>query len=166
MIRPHAIRLATAADAPALAALWNPWIRDTAITFTTTLKTPDDIARMIATRPAFFTTDDVAGFATYDQFRSGVGYATCMEHTVILAPHAQGRGLGRALMTALEDHARSHGAHQMIAGISGENPAAMRFHASLGYSETARVTEAGFKFGRFMDLVLMRKFLARRAANG
>ena len=159
MIRPLLIRPATAADAPALAALWNPWIRDTAITFTSTLKTPDDLTQMIATRPAFFTTDDLAGFASYGQFRGGDGYATCMEHTVILAPGARGAGLGRALMSAVHDHARSHGAHQMIAGISGENPAAIRFHSALGYVETARIRDAGFKFGRFMDLVLMQKFL-------
>ena len=154
------IRPATPADAEALAALWNPWIRDTAITFTATLKTPADLVQMIATRPAFFTTDDHAGLATYGQFRGGDGYATCMEHTIILASAARGRGLGRALMQAVESHARDHGAHQMIAGISGENPAAIAFHARLGYAEIARVTEAGRKFGRFIDLVLMRKFLS------
>lgn len=154
------IRLATPADAPALAALWNPWIRDTAITFTTALRTPEDLVRMIATRPAFFTTDDLSGFATYDQFRGGPGYATCMEHTIILSPSAHGRGTGRALMQAVESHATAHGAHQMIGGISAENLAGLRFHAALGYAEIARVTEAGFKFGRFIDLVLMRKFLS------
>lgn len=153
------IRPATAADAQAIADLWNPWIKDTAITFTSALKTPQDVAQMIATRPAVLTTSDVAGFATYGQFRAGIGYATCMEHTIVLSPKAQGRGLGRALLHAVEAHAAQHGAHQMIAGISGENPDAIRFHAALGYTEIARVTEAGFKFGRHMDLVLMRKFL-------
>jgi L-amino acid N-acyltransferase len=154
------IRLATAADAPALAALWNPWIADTAITFTTALKTPQDLARMIATRPAVFTTDDGASFATYDQFRAGPGYATCMEHTIILAPRAHGQGLGRALMQAVETHAAARGAHQLIGGISAENPAALHFHAALGFHEIARISEAGHKFGRFIDLVLMRKFLS------
>lgn len=154
------IRRATSADAAAIAALWNPWIADTAITFTTALKTPEDVAQMIATRPAFFTTDDLAGFATYGQFRGGPGYATCMEHTIILSPAARGRGLGRALMQAVESHAAAQGAHQIIGGISAENPDGLRFHAAMGYAEIARVTEAGFKFGRFIDLVLMRKFLS------
>ena len=127
-----------------------------AITFTSTLKTPDDVATMIASRPAFFTTTDgIQGFAAYSQFRGGDGYAPCMEHSVILSPKAR----GRALMTAIEDHARSHGAHQMIAGISGENPAAIRFHQVLGYHEVARIAEAGFKSGRYIDLVLLRKVL-------
>jgi L-amino acid N-acyltransferase YncA len=153
------IRPATPADAPALAELWNPWITDTAITFASIPKTPDDVAQMIATRPAFFTTDNVQGFATYGQFRSGNGYATCMEHTVILSPTAHGNGLGRALMQAVESHARQNGTHQMIAGISAENPAAITFHAKLGYHHTATIPQAGYKFGRFMDLVLMQKFL-------
>ena len=117
------------------------------------------MAQLIATRPALFTTHDLRGFAPCDQFRGGTGHATCMEHTIILAPDARGRGLGRTLLAAVEAHARAHGAHQIIAGISGENPDAIRFHAALGYSETARIAQAGFKFNRFLDLVLMQKFL-------
>jgi L-amino acid N-acyltransferase YncA len=153
------IRPATPADAPALAALWNPWITDTAFTFASLPKSAQDVAQMIATRPAFFTTDTVQGFATYSQFRSGNGYATCMEHTVILSPQAHGNGLGRALMQAVESHARQNGAHQMIAGISAENPTAITFHSKLGYHHTATIPQAGYKFGRFIDLVLMQKFL-------
>ena len=154
------IRPATAADAPALAALWNPWITDTAITFTATPKTVQDLTQLITTRPAFFTTHDLQGFATYSQFRGGDGYATCMEHTIILAPAARGQGLGRHLLHAVEHHAASHGAHQMIAGISAENPAAIAFHTHMGYAAAARIHDAGHKFGRFIDLVLMQKFLS------
>jgi phosphinothricin acetyltransferase len=159
------IRAATPSDAAGLADLWNPWIRDTAITFNAQEKTPDDIARMIADRQAaghgFLLAEDAGllGFATYSQFRGGIGYATCMEHTIILSPLARGRGVGRALMQAVEDHARDAGAHQMIGGVSGENPEGRAFHAAIGYREIAVVREAGFKFGRFMDLVLMQKFL-------
>ena len=50
-------------------------------------------------------------------------------------------------------------AHQMIAGVSGENPEGRSFHARIGYAEIAIIPQAGYKFGRFMDLVLMQKFL-------
>lgn len=156
------IRPATLADAAAIAALWNPWILDTAITFASVEKTAADIGAMIETRPCFFVaeTTSLLGFATYSQFRGGNGYATCMEHTVILSPDARGQGAGRALLQAVEAHARAGGAHQMIAGVSGENPDARAFHAAQGYHEVATLREAGFKFGRFMDLVLMQKFLS------
>jgi L-amino acid N-acyltransferase YncA len=99
------------------------------------------------------------GQASYGQFRPGEGYRTCMEHSISLAPATKGRGIGRALMTAIEDHAHAFGAHQMIAGVSGENPDGQAFHARLGYRHIATVPQAGFKFGRYMDLVLMQKFL-------
>ncbi len=159
------IRRATGADAAGIAALWNPWITDTSVTFNSTEKPAADVAAMILERDrlghATFVAeaDTLLGFVSYAQFRGGVGYATCMEHSVILAPAARGKGAGRALMSAIEDHARAAGAHQMIGGVSGENAAGIAFHAALGYAHVATIREAGFKFGRFMDLVLMQKFL-------
>ena len=161
------IRSATPGDATAICGFWNPMIRDTAVTFNPVEKSAEEVAAMITARQddghGFLVAEvagTILGFATYSQFRDGAGYATCMEHTVILAPVGQGRGIGRALMAAVEDHARHGGAHQMIAGISGENPEGQAFHAACGYAQIARITEAGFKFGRNMDLVVMRKFLA------
>jgi len=156
------IRPATTADAEALAALWNPWIRDTAVTFNADEKSAADLAAMISSRPCFLVhvNNGLQGFATYSQFRGGIGYATCMEHTVILSPEARGRGVGRALLAAVEADARAAGAHQMIAGVSGENSQGRAFHAAMGYHEVALIREAGFKFGRFMDLLLMQKFLS------
>lgn len=161
------IRRAAPSDAAAIAALWNPYIRDTAITFNAAEKTPEDVARMIAERDAagqatFVATDadgGLLGFASYAQFRGGVGYARTMEHTVILSPAAVGQGIGSLLMRSVEDHARAGGAISIFAGVSAENPAGRAFHARLGYAEVAVLREVGFKFGRRMDLVLMQKFL-------
>jgi L-amino acid N-acyltransferase YncA len=156
------IRAAVAADAAELVALWNPWIRDSAITFNAVEKTEADICAMISERPCFivYVKNGVQGFATYGQFRGGVGYATCMEHTIILSPKARGLGAGRSLMAAIELDAKAKGAHQMIAAVSGENPAGCAFHAAIGYTRIAQIREAGFKFGRFMDLILMQKILS------
>jgi L-amino acid N-acyltransferase len=160
------IRPATAADAPALAALLNHWIEHTAVTFNPVPKTEADILAMIADKAAaghaFLVAEDagrVIGQASYGQFRGGVGYKTCMEHSISLAPGIPRQGLGRALLQAIEDHARAAGAHQMIAGVSGENADGRAFHERLGYRHIATVPEAGFKFGRYMDLVLMQKIL-------
>ncbi|MEZ5753946.1 MAG: N-acetyltransferase family protein [Paracoccaceae bacterium] len=160
------IRNATHEDAPGIAAIWNPVIRDTAITFNAAEKTNAEIARLITDRQqaghAFLVADQgggIAGFATYAQFRGGVGYARTMEHTILLAPAAHGMGLGRALMSAIETHARNAGALSLIAGVSAENPAGRAFHARLGFAEVAILQRVGFKFDRTMDLVLMQKFL-------
>ncbi len=160
------IRPARAADAPALAALLNHWIEGTAVTFNPVPKTEADILAMIADKAAaghaFLVAESggqVIGQASYGQFRGGPGYRTCMEHSISLLPGAHGKGLGRALLTAVEDHARTEGARQMLAGVSGENPEGQAFHARMGYAHIATIPKAGFKFGRFIDLVLMQKFL-------
>ncbi|SIO31468.1 phosphinothricin acetyltransferase [Rhodovulum sp. ES.010] len=160
------VRPAVAADAPAIAAIWNPVIRDSLVTFNPVEKTPDEVAALIETRQAAghgflvgLQGADVAGFAAYGQFRAGAGYAHTMEHTILLAPGARGRGLGRALMQAVEAHAAAGGAHSMIADVSAANPGGIAFHARLGYLRIARLPQVGRKAGHWLDLVLMQKRL-------
>lgn len=107
------LRPAEAEDLPQLAAFWNGIIRETTITFTTVLKTEESLSAMIKARRAagreFFVAREgtAIGFASYDQFRSGPGYAHAMEHTILLPPELRGRGAGRALMDRVEAHARA-----------------------------------------------------------
>jgi phosphinothricin acetyltransferase len=160
------IRPALPTDCGQIAAIWNPVIRDSFVTFNAVEKTGEELRATLEDKARadfpFLVAEAegrVLGFATYGQFRGGVGYARTMEHTIILAPEARGRGLGRTLMAAIEDHARARGAHSMIAGVSGANPPGIAFHAALGYAEVAVLPEVGFKAGRWLDLVLMQKLL-------
>lgn len=160
------IRDATAKDATQIAAYWNPQIRDTAITFNMAEKTPAILVEEIENqraqnRPYLVAEDDdgVMGHATYGQFRRGSGYAWTAENTIILAPCAWGTQAAYHLMAVLEEHARNAGIHSMIAGIGHENTRAIAFHAKLGYEHVATVPQTWFKFGRWMDLVLMQKLL-------
>ena len=154
------IRPATSHDAPQIAAIWNDAIRNTTITFNPQEKSPEEVAAL--TQTAAFVWGDqerVLGFARYFQFRGGLGYRHTAEHTIMLHPDAQGRGVGRVLMDTLCADAKTAGFHTMFAGCSGENPDAVRFHATLGFQEVATLKEVGFKFGRWIDLVLMQKHL-------
>lgn len=156
------IRPATPADAPAIAAIWNRIIRETTFTFTTAEKDPAALAAQIGAGTPWWVAcvnGTVQGHATYGQFRGGPGYARSMEHSIHLTAAAQGRGLGRALMVALESHARAQGVHVMVAGVSSDNPAGEAFHARMGYAPCGRVMQAGYKWGRYLDLVLMQKIL-------
>lgn len=157
------IRPAGPGDSAAILAIWNPLIRDTSVTFTTLAKTPQVLTDDIAARGAAFLVaqeaDAVLGFATYGAFRSGPGYAHTAEHTVILAPEAQGRGVGRALMAELEAVARAQALHALVAGVSGENAAAIAFHTAIGFRQVAHMPEVGRKFDCWMDLVLLQKLL-------
>ncbi|NYS26590.1 N-acetyltransferase family protein [Rhodobacteraceae bacterium 2376] len=160
------IRAARPDDAGAIIGLWNPVIRDTVITFNPVEKTEKDVDALIAEATArdwgFLVAEEgghVQGFARYFQFRGGPGYARSMEHTVYLDPLAHGRGLGHALMEALESHARARGMRMLIGGITGSNAASLRFHAARGYAEVGRIPDAGFKFGTYHPLVLVQKRL-------
>ena len=160
------VRPAVAEDAARIVAIWTPVIRDTAVTFNDVLPTVESVALMIAAKAeaghAFLVAEDagvISGFAYYGQFRASSGYRRTGEHTIILDPAARGRGLGRALMAAIEDHARAAGFVSLWAGVSAENPAGVTFHAALGFAEIARLPDVGWKFERLMDLVLMQKRL-------
>lgn len=160
------IREATLEDAAGIATIWNQQIRDTAATFNSVEKSVEGLRAEIAAKAkqgqAFLVAESagtVVGFALYGQFRSGVGYAYSMEHTVYLAPAVQGRGVGRALMHTLETRAATAGVHSMLGGISAENASGIAFHLAIGYKEVARIPQVGRKFGRWMDLVLVQKML-------
>lgn len=154
------IRPATPQDAPQIAAIWNHAIRETTITFNPVEKTDAEVADLTA-RACLVWEDAgrVLGFARYFQFRGGEGYRFTVEHTIMLHADGHGQGGGRQLMAALCAHAKAAGMHTMFAGCSAENPGAVAFHAKMGFQEVARLPEVGFKFGRWIDLVLMQKIL-------
>lgn len=158
------IRQAQPSDAGDIAVITNTIIRDTLVTFTTDERSPEAIAEDIRARgPSYLVAEDdgrVLGFATYGVFRSGPGYTQCREVSIQLSDDARGQGGGRALMQQLQAVARNDGIHVLVAGISSANPAAVAFHAALGFHEVGRMPEVGCKWGRRLDLVLMQKILS------
>lgn len=156
------IRLTSPKDAPQIAAIWNHAIVNTTITFNPDPKSADEVAALITPDTPCLVIEEggkVLGFARYFQFRGGAGYRNSVEVTIMLDACAQGRGVGRALMDALCDLARKNGKHVMMAGCSAENPDAVAFHAAMGFKQLAVLPQVGFKFGRWIDLVLMQKML-------
>jgi L-amino acid N-acyltransferase YncA len=97
----------------------------------------------------------LAGFGTYGTFRPLEGFRHTVEHSLYLSKPWQGRGLGREMLGKLVDHATGRGFHTMIAMIDGENGASVRLHEALGFRHCGRLGEAGFKFGRWLDVVIM-----------
>jgi phosphinothricin acetyltransferase len=154
------IRPALPQDADEVAAIWNRVIRETTITFNPVEKSVEEVAALISKACLVWEEGGrVLGFARYFQFRGGEGYRFTAEHTIILHDEGRGRRGGRALLLALCDHARDAGMHTLFAGCSAENQGAVRFHEAVGFRVVATLPEVGFKFGRWIDLVLMQKRL-------
>lgn len=101
----------------------------------------------------------VLGYATYTQFRDKTGYKQTMEHSVYVAPNAQGRGVGKKLMNELEKAARLNNVHVLVGGIDSANTPSIALHQSLGFEVVGRMNEVGQKNGRWLDLVFVQKTL-------
>ena len=160
------IRAAKLWDAEAIAGVWNQVILKTDKTFNSIEMRPSDITEMIAEKgreghPFLIAEENgILGFATYGQFRTSVGYARTMEHTIIVRERAQRSGVGRMLMEQIGEIAKKNNVHSLIAGISGTNSVAILFHQSQGFVQVGRMPEVGYKLGRWHDLVLMQKLIA------
>lgn len=154
------IRPATVDDAPAIRAIWNDLIRNTTVTFNSVQKAEPEVADFLACNPVFVAdVDGVAGYASYGAFRGGIGYARIAEHSIVLTAKARRQGFGRALMDQIAAHAKARNINSLIAAISAENTGGQAFHARLGFVEVGRIPQAGFKFDRWITLVLMQKHL-------
>lgn len=161
------LRTATPADAQAIKAIMKPVVEETTATFASVERSVADWAALIEARlkdgSAFYVAEvdgKVAGYATYEQFRSSNnGYRHTMEHSVYLSDAAQGRGYGRILLITIEEHAREAGHKSMIGVIDADNTASIAFHEALGYKEVGRIPQSGFKFDRWLDALFMQKML-------
>jgi phosphinothricin acetyltransferase len=101
----------------------------------------------------------VAGFASFGDFRPWPGYRLTVEHTVHVHASRRGQGIGPQLIENLIARARTLGKHVMVAGIDADNHGSIRMHERLGFSRVARFQEVGVKFGRFLDLVFVQRFI-------
>lgn len=102
----------------------------------------------------------VVGFAYCNWFRPRAAFRFSAEDSIYMAPEAQGQGLGRALLAELCARAERAGIRKMIAVIGDSaNAGSVGLHSGLGFTHTGVVTSCGWKFERWLDMVLMEKVL-------
>lgn len=102
---------------------------------------------------------EVAGFASFGDFRSWPGYRFTVEGTVHIRSGRRGQGVGTALLHAIVERARALGKHVMIAGVDAENTASLKYLEKFGFERAGHLREVGFKFGRYLDLELLQYWL-------
>ncbi|MCK9259332.1 MAG: N-acetyltransferase family protein [Azoarcus sp.] len=94
----------------------------------------------------------LAGFASYGSFRAYPAFKYSVEHSVYVHADHRGRGVGRTLLQALIERARQHQRHLLVGAIDAGNAASIALHASLGFVHAGTLPQAGYKFGRWLDL--------------
>jgi phosphinothricin acetyltransferase len=102
----------------------------------------------------------LAGFATYGTFRAWPAYKYSVEHSVYVHQDHRGTGLGRALLLRLIARAEAQQYHLMVAGIDAANAASVALHMALGFTHAGTINQAGFKFGRWLDLAFYQRLLS------
>jgi len=104
--------------------------------------------------------DAVVGYAYAAPFRTRPAYRYGVEDSIYLAPEAVGRGVGKALLQRLIAMCTERGLYSIIAVIGDSvNAASVGVHRSCGFTQTGTLPNAGFKFGRWLDVVFMTKEL-------
>jgi L-amino acid N-acyltransferase YncA len=104
--------------------------------------------------------DQVAGFAYAGPFRTRAAYRYCVEDSVYIAPDQIGRGVGRTLIDEVVGVCERLGMHQVLAVIGDSaNAASIGVHRACGFMMIGTMPGVGFKFGRWLDVVLMSKAL-------
>jgi L-amino acid N-acyltransferase YncA len=161
------IRASSAHDVAAIAEIYAHYVRHSTATFETE---PPDVAEMARRRadtnqrnlPYLVAEQDgvVIGYAYAVPYRRRKAYRFTVEDSIYVHPDHTGQGLGAILLPALVEACVKRGARQMIAVIGGnDNAASIRLHEKFGFRHTGVFQSVGFKFGRWLDTVLMQRAL-------
>lgn len=158
-----AVRAATPADIPAIAAIYRHAVLHGTASFE--IEPPDE-AEMLRRYQAvvgdgypYFVAEiagKVVGYAYANAYRTRPGYRFTVEDSVYITPDAQGKGVGRALLNALIEASTKAGFRLMVAVIGdSRHYASITLHRSAGFTHCGVIHSVGHKFGRWLDSVTM-----------
>ena len=154
------IRRCEARDVDALTAIYNHYVRETAITLDLDERTPAGAQSWFASfKPSgryqcFVAERDgtVLGWASSHQYNPRAGYDATVAGSIYLAPDACGQGLGRRLYQTLFDALAGEDIHRIFGGITLPNEASVALHRAMGFAPAGVYPAVGRKFGRFWDV--------------
>ena len=163
------IRLANAGDAAAIAAIYAPFVVDSAASFETEAPSIAEVGARIAgggeLYPWFVALDEagaVAGYAYACAFRARPAYRFAVETSVYVAADAHGRGIGRRLYETLLPLLEAQGFTQAIAAITMPNAPSVKLHERLGFALAGTYRDVGYKLGAWRSVALWQRALAPR----
>lgn len=161
------LRAATLDDAAAIEDIYAHYVRTSTCTFQLEPGTVEERRAWLSGRAAGHPVlvaeagGEVVAWGALGSYNKREGYRFTVENSVYVRPGAQRRGIGRLMLGALVDGARSHGRHTIIAAIAGDQTASIALHAQFGFVEVGRMREFGLKFERRLDVVYLQRMLDR-----
>lgn len=159
------IRTATLPDAGRLLDIYAPYVERTAITFEYTVPSLAEFeSRLLHTleKYPYLTAeegDKLLGYAYASAFKGRAAYGWSVETSIYVREDCTGKGIGRALYSALEDVLRRQHICSLCACITYPNPESIAFHERFGYRTVAHFHDSGFKLDRWYDMIWMEKEL-------
>ena len=159
------IRPSTAQDIPAIAAIYREHVLHGTGTFEIEPPTAEEMAQrradVLAKGLPYLVAEangQVLGFAYCNWFKPRPAYRFSAEDSIYMATAAHRRGLGRALLAELSARAQQAGVRKLIAVIGDSaNAASIGLHRALGFTSVGTIAACGWKFERWLDIVLMEK---------
>jgi L-amino acid N-acyltransferase YncA len=157
------IRPSRDADLPAITAIYGHHVLHGTGTFETTPPTETEMtarrADVLGKGLPWLVLEDggrVLGYAYCQWFKPRPAYRYSAEDSIYLHPDAAGQGLGRQLLAALLAQAEAAGVRKLIAVIGDSaNAGSIGVHRALGFQQVGTIASCGWKFGRWLDIVLM-----------
>lgn len=152
------IRAVSAADAAAIAAIYNHYVATTTISFEEQPVHVDEMARRIAdisARLPWLVWEEqgvVLGYAYATPWRVRSAYRFSVETSVYVSCDHPRRGIGRRLYAALLEQLRARELQVAIGGIAQPNDASVALHEAMGFEKVAHFRRVGLKFGRWIDV--------------
>ncbi len=101
----------------------------------------------------------IVGFASLSPWRDRPAYRGTVENSVYVARTAQGRGIGRLLLSQIVQLGAEHGFHTCMARIAGGNDASVRLHIACGFELVGVERQVGRKLNRWIDVTVMQRML-------
>jgi phosphinothricin acetyltransferase len=157
----YLVRPAQEVDLPAIAEIYNAAILNSVATFDMDPWTPEEARQWLVNHSHPYVAliaaqgTRLVGWASLSPFRSKPAYLHSAENSVYVREDMLGRGVGAALMGRLMEAAAGNGFRTVIARITAGNPASERLHARFGFRHVGVEREVGYKFGRWLDVVVM-----------
>jgi phosphinothricin acetyltransferase len=154
------LRPVTAADIPAVSAIYNHYVLHATCTFATEPEGEaywrDWLAAHVGAHPAIVAVDgaEVVGWGSLSRWNNRCAYRFSVEDSVYIRHDCHRRGLGRSILAELVALARKHKHRNIVAQIADHQPASEKLHAALGFRRVGVLETIGYKFDRWIDVAI------------